>query len=229
MHRAGLVASLTAVSIRMASSGSISRAWGTRSRPLVPGMRMSHSMSDTRCRRSCCRASSPDPAAYTSNCCWARNFLRALRIGSSSSTTRTWTGPPPAFSATIPPLSFHERDFHWPRKQPRALRTSQQLGHGAPPLRAVVDAVRVHVHADEAIRADVIQPTAESLRVGEGLRSVLEPVLDARFQVSRNVAYQRGAEVAPHHVAAQRERQAMRLFVPPLAHVDPRSEERRVG
>src|SRR2546426_5824828 len=30
------------------SSGSISSAWGTRSTPLVPGMRMSHSMSDTR-------------------------------------------------------------------------------------------------------------------------------------------------------------------------------------
>src|SRR5207247_3244086 len=224
MHRAALVASFTAVSIRMASSGSISSAWGTRSTPLVPGMRMSHSMSDTRCRRSCCKASSPDPAAYTSNCCWARNFLRALRIGSSSSTTRTCTGPPPAFSATIPPclgLAFHERAVHWPREQPRALRASQQLGHGAPPLRAVVDAVRVHVHADEPIRADVIQPAAEALRVGEGLRAVREPVLNARFQVARNVAHQRGAEVAPHHVAAQRERQAVRLFVPPFAHVDP--------
>src|SRR5256885_5798727 len=35
MQSAALVASLTAVSIRMARSGSISSAWGTRSTPLV--------------------------------------------------------------------------------------------------------------------------------------------------------------------------------------------------
>src|SRR2546429_7737364 len=140
-------------------------------------MRMSHSMSDTRWRRSCARASSPDPAAYTSSCCWARNFLRALRIGSSSSTTRTWTDPPTAFSATIPPpLTCYERDVHRPREQPRALRPSQQLGHGAPTLRAVVDGVGVHVHADEPIRAGVVQPAAESLRAGEGLHAELEPI-----------------------------------------------------
>src|SRR6266516_3975009 len=221
MHSAALVASLTAVSIRMASSGSISRAWGTRSTPLVPGMRMSHSMSDTRCRRSCWRASSPDPAAYTSNCCWARNFLRALRIGSSSSTTSTWTGP--VFSATMVllPLTLHERDFHRPREQARALSPPQQLGHGATPLGTVVDGVRVHVHPDEPVGARVIESAAESLRVRERLRAVPQSVLDARFQVARDVAHERGSQVAPHHVAAEGERQAVCLLVPPLAHVDP--------
>ncbi len=88
MQSAALVASFTAVSMRIASSGSISMACGTRSTPLVPGIRMSHNMSAMRCRRSCCRASSPVPAAYTSYCCCVRNFLRAFRMGSSSSTTR---------------------------------------------------------------------------------------------------------------------------------------------
>src|SRR5205814_2052885 len=63
MHSAALVASLTAVSMRIASSGSISIAAGTRSTPLVPGMRMSHSMRAMRWRLSCCSASSPEPAA----------------------------------------------------------------------------------------------------------------------------------------------------------------------
>src|SRR6266566_2346487 len=99
MQSAALVASFTAVSMRIASSGSISMACGTRSTPLVPGIRMSHSMSAMRWRRSCCRASSPVPAAYTSYCCWTRNFLRAFRMGSSSSTTRICTGP--AVSATV--------------------------------------------------------------------------------------------------------------------------------
>src|SRR6059058_1697585 len=224
MHRAALVASFTAVSIRMASSGSISSAWGTRSTPLVPGMRMSHSMSDTRWRRSCCRASSPDPAAYTSNCCWARNFLRALRIGSSSSTTSTWTGPVLSATMVLLPLTFHERDFHRPREQARALRPPQQLGHRPTPVRAVVDGVRVHVHPDEPVGAGVIESAAESLRVREGLRAVPQSVLDARFQVARDVAHQRGTEVTPHHIAAEGERQAVGLLVPPLAHIDPQVE-----
>src|SRR5216117_1859592 len=101
MHSAALVASFTAVSIRIASSGSISMAWGTRSTPLVPGIRMSHSMSAMRWRRSCCRASSPVPAAYTSYCCCTRNFLRAFRMGSSSSTTRIWTGPVTSATAVL--------------------------------------------------------------------------------------------------------------------------------
>src|SRR6266496_4182256 len=87
MQRAALVASLTSVSIRMARSGSISMACGTRSTPLVPGMRISESINVTLCKRSCCSASSAEPAAYTSNCCCFRYFRSAFRIGSSSSTT----------------------------------------------------------------------------------------------------------------------------------------------
>src|SRR6184192_4329007 len=103
LHSAALVASLTAVSMRIASSGSTSSAAGTRSTPLVPGMRMSHSMSAMRWRLSCCSASSPEPAAYTSNCCCCRNFLRAFRMGSSSSTTRIWTGPAMSATLVLPP------------------------------------------------------------------------------------------------------------------------------
>src|SRR2546422_727833 len=99
MHSAALVASLTAVSMRMASSGSISSAWGTRSTPLVPGMRMSESMSATLCRRSCCSASSAEPAVYTSNCCCLRNLRSAFRIGASSSTTRIRTMGQPVLDA----------------------------------------------------------------------------------------------------------------------------------
>src|SRR6266571_3141186 len=48
MQSAALVASFTAVSMRIASSGSISMACGTRSTPLVPGIRMGSSSSTTR-------------------------------------------------------------------------------------------------------------------------------------------------------------------------------------
>src|SRR5437867_636914 len=225
MQRAALVASFTAVSIRMASSGSISRACGTRSTPLVPGIRMSHSIKATRWRRSACKASSPDPAAYTSNCCCARNFLSAFRMGSSSSTTRIWTGP--ARSATVvlltggwwrsqPSLTFHESDLHRAREQARAVRALQQLAHGTAARRAVVHGVCVHVHAHEPIGARVVEPAAESLRVLERFTPVCETVLDARLQVPRDVPHQRGAQVPAHDVAAQRQRQA-RLPVPPLA------------
>src|SRR5438045_234177 len=154
-----------------------------------------------------CRFSSSISRRLRARCTARRSSGRCSgwvgRTSSSSSTTSTWTGPPRAFSATLPPpLACYERDVYRPREQPRPLRPSQQLGHGAPTLRAVVDGVGVHVHADEPIRAGVVQPAAELLRVGEGLGAVLEPILDARFQVARNVAYQRHAEVAPHHVAA---------------------------
>ena len=44
MHSAALVASFTAVSIRMATLGSSSSSCGTRSMPLTPGIRTSSSM-----------------------------------------------------------------------------------------------------------------------------------------------------------------------------------------
>src|SRR5712691_5461936 len=191
MHRAALVASFTAVSMRIASSGSSSMACGTRSTPLVPGIRMSHSISAMRCRRSCCKASSPEPAAYTSYCCCVRNFLRAFRIGSSSSTTRIWTGP--AMSATgvllmgvlhdgSPSRTCHEGDFHRPREQARAVGATQQLGHGASAGWAVVHRVRVYVHADEAVDARCVQAATVGRRVREGLGAVGEAVLNAGLE-----------------------------------------------
>src|ERR1043166_3394990 len=44
-------------------------------------MRMSHSMRAIRWRRSCCSASSPEPAAYTSNCCCVRYCGSAVWSG----------------------------------------------------------------------------------------------------------------------------------------------------
>src|SRR6185437_10069341 len=174
MHSAALVASFTAVSMRIASSGSISMAWGTRSTPLVPGIRMSHSMSAMRWRRSCCRASSPVPAAYTSYCCCVRNFLRAFRIGSSSSTTRIWTGPVTSATAVLldlhnlhqppqPSLTCHEGDLHRPREQARPLGAGEQLGHGLSAGWAVVHRVRVYIHPDEPVDARWVQAAAVSL------------------------------------------------------------------
>src|SRR6266480_147632 len=198
MHNAALVASFTAVSMRIASSGSTSIACGTRSTPLVPGIRMSHSMSAMRWRRSCCRASSPLLAAYTSYCCCVRNFLRALRMGSSSSTTRIWTGPVTSATAVLligAPLTFHEADLHRPREQARPAGAREQLGHRLSADRAVVHGVCVDVHPDEPVDAGWVE-------------------------TARDVAHQRVSQVAAHDVAAKRQRQA-RLVVPPFAEIDP--------
>src|SRR5882762_5631670 len=244
MHRAALVASFTAVSMRIASSGSISMACGTRSTPLVPGIRMSHSMSAMRWRRSCCRASSPVPAAYTSYCCCMRNFLRAFRIGSSSSTTRIWTGPVTSATAVLlmdggrmdggrgsldlhnlhqppyPSLTCHEGDLHRPREQARPLGAGEQLGHGLSAGWAVVHRVRVYIHPDEPVDARWVQAAAVSRRVREGLGAVGEAVLNAGLEIPGDVPHQRVSQVAAHDVATERQRQA-RLVVPPFAEVDP--------
>src|SRR2546427_11624933 len=50
--------------------------------------------------------------------------------------------------------------------------------------------------------------------------AVRQTVFDARLQVARYGAHQLVAEVAPDHVAAQRQWES-RLLVPPLAHVRP--------
>src|SRR5439155_9273690 len=205
MHSAALVASFTAVSMRIASSGSISMACGTRSTPLVPGIRMSHSMSAMRWRRSCCSASSPVPAAYTSYCCCVRNFLRAFRMGSSSSTTRIWTGP--AMSATVVllnlALALHEADVHRPREQARTVGASKQLGHGLSADRAVVHRVCVDVHSDEPVDARWVEAPAVGRRVREGLGAVGEAVLNAGLEIAGDVPHQRVAQVAAHDVAAE--------------------------
>src|SRR6266568_826825 len=230
MHSAALVASFTAVSMRIASSGSISMACGTRSTPLVPGIRMSHSMRAMRWRLSCCRASSPVPAAYTSYCCCVRNFLRALRMGSSSSTTRICTGP--AMSATdvllmgvlhkhgSPSQTCHEGDLHRPREQARTVGASEQLGYGLSAGRSVVHRVGVDVHPDEPINASLVEAAAVRRRVREGLGPMREAVLNAGLEVAGDVPHQRVSQVATHDVAAERQRQA-RLVIPPFAEIDP--------
>src|SRR2546427_1784808 len=238
MQSAALVASFTAVSMRIASSGSISIACGTRSTPLVPGIRMSHSMSAMRWRRSCCRASSPVPAAYTSYCCCVRNFLRAFRMGSSSSTTRIWTGPVTSAtrsslwrfgegSAGCPPpsltnlaLGFHEGDLHRPGEQARPAGAREQLGHCLSAGRAVVHSVCVDVHPDEPVDAGWVETPAVRRRVCEGLGAVGEAVLNAGLEIACDVAHQHVSQVAAHDVAAKRQRQA-RLVVPPFAEIDP--------
>src|SRR3989449_449892 len=233
MHNAALVASFTAVSMRIASSGSTSIACGTRSTPLVPGIRMSHSMSAMRWRRSCCRASSPVLAAYTSYCCCVRNFLRALRMGSSSSTTRIWTGPVTSATAVLliggrwrmvdhlqPPLTFHEADLHRPREQARPAGAREQLGHCLSADRAVVHSVCVDVHPDEPVDAGRVETAAVRRRVCEGLGAVGEAVLNAGLEIACDVAHQRVSQVAAHDVAAKWQRQAG-LVVPPFAEIDP--------
>src|SRR3989442_776015 len=232
MHNAALVASFTAVSMRIASSGSTSIACGTRSTPLVPGIRMSHSMSAMRWRRSCCRASSPVLAAYTSYCCCVRNFLRALRMGSSSSTTRIWTGPVTSATAVLligrwrmvdplqPPLTFHQGAVHPLRQQARPAGACEQLGHCLSADRAVVHGVCVDVHPDELVDAGWVETAAVRRRVCEGLVAVGEAVLNAGLEIACDVAHQRVSQVAAHDVAAKRQRQA-RLVVPPFAEIDP--------
>src|SRR5437867_649445 len=217
MHNAALVASFTAVSMRIASSGSISMACGTRSTPLVPGIRMSHSISAMRWRRSCCRASSPVPATYTSYCCCVRNFLRAFRMGSSSSTTRIWTGP--AISATDvllkggwwrqppqPSLPCHEGDFHWPREQARGVGATEQLGHGLSAGWAVVHRVGVYVHPDKPVDARWVQAPAVGRRVRQGLGAVGQAVLNAGLEIVGDVSHQRVAQVTAHDVTTERQR-----------------------
>src|SRR2546430_5630843 len=224
MQSAALVASFTAVSMRIASSGSIAMACGTRSTTLVQGIRMSHNMSATRCRRSCCRASSPVPAAYTAYCCCVRNFLRAFRMGSSSSTTRIWTGPVTSATAVLlrgsPSLTCHEGDLHRPREQARTVGASEQLGYGLSAGRSVVHRVGVDVHPDEPINASLVEAAAVRRRVREGLGAVREAVLNAGLEVAGDVPHQRVSQVATHDVAAQRQRQAG-LVVPPFAEIDP--------
>src|SRR5256885_6126837 len=251
MHSAALVASFTAVSMRIASSGSISIACGTRSTPLVPGIRMSHSMSAMRWRRSCCRASSPVLAAYTSYCCCERNFLRACRMGSSSSTTRIWTGPVTSATAVLliggwwrtvedgggrgsldlhnlhqppqPSLTCNESDVHPLRQQARTVGAREQLGHRLSAGRAVVHRVCVDVHLDEPVDAGWVEAAAVRRRVREGLGAVGEAVLNAGLEIAGDVAHQRVPQVTAHDVAAKRQRQA-RLVVPPFAEGDPEGQ-----
>src|SRR5438876_2178706 len=230
MHSAAVVASFTAVSIRMARSGWVSRACGTRSTPLVPGMRMSHSMRAIRWRRSCCSASSPEPAAYTSNCCCVKYCLSALRTGSSSSTTRTWRRPdvwtthhsfakrPARRRASV--TCRHERYRDRRRDQAGPLGSGQELLDRAAAVPSVVQGVAVHVHAHELVRAGVVHPAAERLGVSEGLVPVREPVLDARLEVAGDAPHQRRAEIAAHDVAAQRQREPG-FLMPPLPEVGP--------
>src|SRR2546422_11094993 len=73
---------------------------------------------------------------------------------------------------------------------------------------------RSHVHPHEAVRARVVEAAAVASRVRQRFAPVCEAVLDAGFQIARNVAHELGPEVPAHHVAAEREG---------------RSEERRVG
>jgi len=77
----------------MAALGSISRILGTRSTPLESGIRTSRRTQAIFWRWRTSMASAPLPAVVTSKFCWDRNRLRALRIGSSSSTTRMAIGP----------------------------------------------------------------------------------------------------------------------------------------
>src|SRR6266851_4617530 len=250
MHRAALVASLTAVSIRMASSGSTSRAWGTRSTPLVPGMRMSHSISATLWRWSCCSASSPDPAVYTSNCCWARNFFRALRMGSSSSTTSTETGPEVSTTRYSLPtcrengapqrvwivparrpggrrsagLPRRQKDeIPWRRHQASAVRPREQLGDRLPAGNTIVDGVGVDIHADESVGLRRVEAAAEALGMLQRFWPVGEAVDDARLQIAGDGWQQLRAEIAAHHVAPERQGQP-RLAAPPFSHVRPQMQ-----
>src|ERR1041385_5528551 len=200
IHRAALVASLTAVSMRIARSGSISSASGTRSTPLVPGMRMSHSINAILWRRSSLSASSPDAAAYVSKRSFARNFLSALRIGSSSSTTNTagravesvkWRTPCRLWQrwrawrcrASRSGGSADELEVDEGRKQAGAGTALEQLGHRAPAGGAVVDGKAVHIHPYELIGLSGVQPAAELARVREGLRPVRQRVFDTGLQV----------------------------------------------
>src|SRR6266853_2956919 len=163
IHRAALVASFTAVSMRIARSGSISRAWGTSSTPLVPGMRMSHNINATLWRRSWSSASSPDPAAYVSNCCCVKNFLSALRIGSSSSTTNTegravdsaklrtpcglgqrWRAR--RYGASRLAGGADELEVYEGRENARAGSALEQLGHRPPASGTVIHGETVHIH-----------------------------------------------------------------------------------
>src|SRR2546428_694270 len=242
MHRAALVASLIAVSMRMARSGSISNARGTRSTPLVPGMRMSHSINATLWRLSCCNASSPEAAAYTSNCCWARNFFRALRMGSSSSTTRTETGPELSTKRDSLP-SLRENGARQPvwvaparrgvrlcrgpkdevprrRSKARAVGSGEQFGDRLAPGGTIVNGVGVHVHAHEPVGLRRVQPAAETLRMTQGFSPMGEAVDNARLEVAGDRAQQVRAEVVAHDVAAERQGQP-RLAVPPFPHVRP--------
>src|ERR671931_900631 len=120
-------------------------------------------------------------------------------MGSSSSTTRSWTGPPAVISATqgsfvgspkengaarsvwIGPRSVvrrDERDLDRGREQARAVRACQQLAHRAAAGGAVVDGVRVHVHPDEAVRAVGIEAATVPPRVRERVAAVRQAVLD---------------------------------------------------
>src|SRR5213078_4623507 len=157
-------------------------------------------------------------------CCCVRNFLRAFRMGSSSSTTRIWTGPVTSATAVLlrgqPSLTCHEGDLHRPREQARTVGASEQLGYGLSAGRSVVHRVGVDVHPDEPINASLVEAAAVRRRVREGLGAVREAVLNAGLEVAGDVPHQRVSQVATHDVAAERQRQA-RLVVPPFAEIDP--------
>src|SRR5713226_2642369 len=157
MHRAALVASFTAVSMRIASSGSSSMAWGTRSTPLLPGLVTgAGGVHPVLLLREELLEGVPERLLVVHN----QDLDGTRHVGH-------WRPPYGSPSRTC-----HEGDFHRPREQARAVGATQQLGHGASAGWAVVHRVRVYVHADEAVDARCVQAATVGRRVREGLGAV---------------------------------------------------------
>src|SRR5947208_4781910 len=126
---------------------------------------------------------------------WPDNCLPTARLLNKLRVNRMWNNP--AF------MSFDE----------------QTLNCFAPAL-AVIERELIYPHRDKTIRERGIQVARELHRILQGIFAVVERVLNALLQQPRNFFDSLSAKVAADGITAHRQRQTVRVFVPPLAEVE---------
>jgi hypothetical protein len=103
-------------------------------------------------------------------------------------------------------------------REPGRVRPVEEELDRPPPLRAVAAGPPVDVHADEAVRLPPLEAARIAHRVRERLLPVGQAVFDRAGQGPRDPRDPLRAEIAPHDVAAERQRKAG-LGLPPPAQV----------
>src|SRR5437762_5159869 len=89
-----------------------------------------------------------------------------------------------------------------------------------PPALAVIERQTVHVHADEAVRARLIEAAAELHGMAHGFVTMIEAETDAVVKQAGKRRDGRRAELALDDIAAKRQRQPAGAIGPPLSEVD---------
>src|SRR6266581_7984493 len=113
----------------------------------------------------------------------------------------------------------HKLELLAMRNQPGLKRAPQKPADGFPALLAVIERPMIHVHPDKFVRE--IPPHVARILEGVLHRggAMIEAELNARRQNVRDALSRRRVEPFVDHVAAKRQRQAIRLSSPPGAQV----------